>query len=458
MAEVQSNDGLVRWKPDSLKSLLAEVAGLRRHVAELTGDEHDLVRTQARLQTLLHRATDAIIQFDHDRRINGFNPTAEKIFGYPEDAMIGQGGDLLFDLPPQFAGDVPGYLLEYARTTSNQYEQPLIGIRNDGTPIMLEVSVADVTATDAVVFGGLHLAGNGRETEGRACLCLLRDITQRKQLDEELRLHRDHLERLVAEQVREIRLAKEEAEAANRVKSELLAKISHELRTPMHAILSYSEFGLKKFESAPPEKLAQYFSRINSAGSRLLNMIDGLLSLAKAEVGPEVYEMRSGDLHDLIIAIVHEYEVLAEHRGVSLLLDLRLPDPDAVFDQQRMGHVIRNLIANAIKFSPRGGRVQITTEAATVSTAHGSADAVRVLVIDDGDGIRENELDRIFEKFVRGTRHQGDGQGTGLGLAISREVVQAHGGWLAARNMPAGGACFELVFPHDVQKRVCGLS
>ena len=449
MADAKSDATFAERELDSLKSLLAEVAGLRRRVGELTRGGHDLVNAQASLESLLHRVTDAIIRFEPDGTISSFNRTAERIFGYAEGTMIGQTGDCLFNLPPRFAGDVPAYLLDYSRNTLRQYDQPLIGIRNDSTQILLEVSVADVAANAPLLFEDVGRKGNASGEGDRAFLCILRDITERKRIDDELRLHREHLEQLVAEQISEIRAAKEEAEHANRVKSEFLAKISHELRTPMHAILSYSEFGLKKFNTAPPEKLTQYFSRINTAGSRLLDMIDELLDLAKAEAGREVYDMQVNDLHAVITSIAREYEALAELHGVSLILNLRLADARVVMDGRRMEQVIRNLISNAFKFSPQGGRVELTTNATVLRDEDGSVDAVQVMVCDQGDGIPEDELDRVFNKFVQGSRNQDGSKGTGLGLAISREIVQAHRGRITASNAADGGACFELVFPRD---------
>ena len=159
--------------------------------------------------------------------------------------------------------------------------------------------------------------------------------------------------------------------------------------------------------------------------------------------------MQVNDLHAVITSIAREYEALAELHGVSLILNLRLADSRVVIDGRRMEQVIRNLISNAFKFSPQGGRVELTTNATMLRDAGGSVDAVQVMVCDQGDGIPEDELDRVFNKFVQGSRNQDGSKGTGLGLAISREIVQAHRGRITATNATDGGACFELVFPRD---------
>jgi PAS domain S-box-containing protein len=270
------------------EDLRVEVERLRAQVQHLTQYGHGMVTAQTRLQSLLHRATDAIIQFEADGTISSFNSAAERIFGYPEIDLLHQPGDHLFECPPAFDDNIPAFLLHYSQQTENQYRNPLIGIRCDGARLLLEVSVAEIASSDLVLFDDFSGANVTREGAYEAFPCILRDITERKAIDEELRRYRQELETLVDEQVEEIRRSKEEAERANQAKSEFLANMSHELRTPMHAILSYSEFGLKKHASAGPQKILQYFGRINTAGERLLGMINDLLDLAKAESGRAV--------------------------------------------------------------------------------------------------------------------------------------------------------------------------
>ena len=128
---------------------------------------------------------------------------------------------------------------------------------------MLEVSVAEIGSSDLMLFDDFaEEASPEGEKSFEAFLCILHDITDRKAIDAELAHHRNHLEELVEEQTQAIRQAKELAEQASQSKSEFLANMSHELRTPMHAILSYSDFGLKKFSTAKPEKIKQYFDII----------------------------------------------------------------------------------------------------------------------------------------------------------------------------------------------------
>lgn len=442
-----SGDAETMTDSETIAALRAEVADLREQMAHLTLSGHELISTQTRMQSLLHRATDAIIQFESDGTISSFNSAAERIFDYPEIELLHRYGDQLFHLPPQFENNVPAYLLNYMRGTVNQYEMPLIGLKRDGTPVLLEVSVAEIETDDLVLFDDFSQAENNSDGAYEAFLCILRDITERKRIDEELRLHREDLEALVEEQVEEIRRAQEAAERANHAKSEFLASMSHELRTPMHAILSYSDFGLKKAGTAKPEKIGEYFSRINTSGRRLLDMINDLLDLSKAEAGRLSYDFAMADLHAVVEMVMVEFESLSELRRIGVECNELLDDPMLEMDAERIGQVIRNLLSNALKFSPEGGCVAITCLEAAIDGDGGSLPAVLLRVVDQGPGIPEAELESVFDKFVQSSRNDKQSGGTGLGLAISHEIVSAHQGLITAFNNADQGACFEMLLP-----------
>jgi PAS domain S-box-containing protein len=433
---------------DSRQHLLAEIALLRGQVAQLTQAGHELIGTQARMQSLLHRATDAIIQFEKDGTISGFNRAAERTFDYPEIEVLHRGGEHLFELPERFRDNVPGFLLHYMRTTERQYESPLIGIRRNGERIQLEVSVAEISPSDLVLFDDFSQQKLCCEDGFQAFLCILRDITERKQIERELHEHRENLEQLVEEQVHEIRIAKDAAERASQAKSDFLASMSHELRTPMHAILSYSQIGLQKYATADPAKLEQYFGRISTAGNRLLGMINELLDLAKAESGRIVYDLQPADLHQLIEEIACEYEGLAQQRSLHFERTLALADAEIVMDRERIGQVIRNLVGNAFKFSPDNGSVTLATDEVLCEQDGEQRPAVRLRVGDQGHGVPEDELEHIFDRFVQSSGNDVGG-GTGLGLAIARQITLAHGGDLQAANREQGGACFTLILPRN---------
>ena len=246
------------------------------------------------------------------------------------------------------------------------------------------------------------------------------------------------LQQQVKDRTRDLLAAKERAEEASRAKSEFMANMSHELRTPMHAVLSFARFGINKIERVDKDKLAEYFSQIQESGERLLLLLNSLLDLSKLEaqavdlncspiplsevVEPALQEMR---------ALFSEQDIRAEFRSAEEIV--------CEIDADRVGQVVRNLLGNAAKFSPRGGHIGVELRR---TARHGV-----ICVTDEGPGIPDGELESIFDKFAMSTRTNTGAGGTGLGLTISREIVELHGGRLQAANRRRGGARFLASFP-----------
>jgi signal transduction histidine kinase len=278
------------------------------------------------------------------------------------------------------------------------------------------------------------------------------DITQLKQIEAELKRHRDHLQELVGERTRELVLAKEAAEAASRAKSEFLANMSHELRTPMHAILSFTRLGLEKARSPAPaiERIERHLTRVEQSGERLLALLNDLLDLSKLEAGKMRYEMMRVDLLAVAAGVIEECAVLARERGLAFALDARAADARAWCDPHRVAQVVRNLLSNAIKFSPEGGQVRIVCEDAPESGA------LALTVQDEGSGIPEDELEAIFDEFVQSSKTRSGAGGTGLGLSICRQIVHDHGGRIWAGNRAEGGASITFLLPREAPQAAPG--
>ena len=233
------------------------------------------------------------------------------------------------------------------------------------------------------------------------------------------------------------------SEALLRQQSEFLANISHELRTPMHAILSFARLGQDRESAAGNAKSRQYFERIHTSGARLLRLLNDLLDLSKLEAGAMTYERQAHDLHALVRETVAELTPLARTRNVSMSVSPPPPDGVPIFgDQARLGQVLRNLLSNAIKFGPEGSEVRVVMD----DSPQSPQEAWLLTVRDEGEGIPEDELEAVFDKFVQSSKTKSGAGGTGLGLAICREIVGAHGGRIWAANGPRG-AVFSVLLP-----------
>jgi PAS domain S-box-containing protein len=275
----------------------------------------------------------------------------------------------------------------------------------------------------------------------RGVVTAMYDITERVKAEEELRQHRDNLQQLVDERTRELVLAKEAAEQANRAKSEFLTNMSHELRTPMHAILSYARLAIEKLArgDVPMHKLQQYLGRIDQGGARLLKLLNDLLDLSKLEAGKMAYSMAMSDLEDVSRAALTQFEGLARARGITLLLEAPPRDCQAWCDPDRIGQVLANLLSNAIKFSRAGDTVSVQLAAAELARRDDGVPELQISVTDQGVGIPEAELQSVFDKFVQSSNTKSGSGGTGLGLSISRQIVEDHGGRMQVTTNRGGG-------------------
>jgi signal transduction histidine kinase len=274
-------------------------------------------------------------------------------------------------------------------------------------------------------------------------------LTQEQQATEELRRHHERLTQMIEERTHDLLQAKLAAERANLAKSDFLANVSHELRTPLHAVLAFSRMGSEKSPEAPREKLAQYFTHIADSARRLSQLVHDLLDLSALDSGNSQLKAVSADLCALTERVIAESLPLAADRGIELRHETKIETALLVCEPERICQVLRNVIGNAIKYSPAGAAVKLQSrwKYAAGSNEHDLPAAAVIHVIDHGPGIPDSELESIFDGFTQSTATRTGAGGKGLGLAISREIMRLHGGAISARNNPEGGACFIIEFP-----------
>lgn len=253
----------------------------------------------------------------------------------------------------------------------------------------------------------------------------------------------------------ELEQAKREAETANQAKSEFLANISHELRTPMHGILSFSSMGMDGIDK-PKDKLRVYFSRINDCGNRLMLLLNDLLDLSRLEAGAAAIEFRERDLLAVINSIADEQAASLEAHQIALHIAPSNCSSQVCMDAEQVAQVVNNLLGNAIKFSPENSTIELSIEntiigATSESSLAEGVEGVSVSILDRGIGVPQDELASIFNKFEQSRKTRTGAGGTGLGLSICAEIVSAHGGDIWAENRPGGGTIFTFTLPRTQQ-------
>jgi signal transduction histidine kinase len=227
-----------------------------------------------------------------------------------------------------------------------------------------------------------------------------------------------------------------ELDQLERLRRELVANVSHELKTPISALRAHLENLLDGVERPDPETLQVMLAQ----SERLGRLVDQLLDLSRLESGDVPLQREQVSLAPLVAQVLSEIEVARPDRGVALERRLAGDLPPVFADRERIHQVLFNLLDNAVRFTPHGGRVTVSAE------RHNGA--VDVHVADTGPGIAAEHLPRLFERFYRvdPARSQKDG-GTGIGLAIARSVVEAHGGRIWAESIPGAGSVFTFELP-----------
>jgi PAS domain S-box-containing protein len=346
------------------------------------------------------------------------NPAEDAMFGYLAGELVGMPATVQNPFPPaedrRVADAAPAAGAE-RRGWAGEWEN----VRKDGT-----------TFSSRARLSPLDLAGE------RYWVCVQRDITEEKRVDA--------MRREALELQERSRTALEDAyrtvEAASRAKSEFLAVMGHELRTPLNAIGGYAELlemGLRG--PVTPAQLKD-LGRIRQAQEQLVGIIDDVLNFVRIETGRVQYDLRDVKVHPALLSL--ETMIAPQVRASELTYTYVRCDPTVTVhaDREKLDQVLLNLLTNAIKFTPAGGRITVTCET--------RADEVMLFVRDTGIGIAADRLETIFSPFAQvDKRLTRQNNGIGLGLAISRDLALGMGGTLTADSSPGEGSTFVLTLP-----------
>jgi PAS domain S-box-containing protein len=337
----------------------------------------------------------AIVLLDMGANVTGWNPAAEKLFGYTVDEALGCNIDDLVAKSDTLYSEA----VRYSQKALQQKQVHLLArrTRKDGSLVEVEVS-------------GVPIAIDGKQ---EVFLAIYHDVS-------------------------ELQRARQEAEEANRAKSTFLANMSHELRTPLNAILGFTRIVRRKGEDALPEKQLDNLDKVLVSADHLLNLINTVLDISKIEAGRVDVQPTAFNLPPLIDLVVGTSQPLLRE-GVRLKADVPAKLPQVFSDQDKLKQILLNLLSNAAKFTHEG---EITL------SSRFDGERFYIDVNDTGIGVSEDALARIFEDFQQAdsstTREYG---GTGLGLPISRSLARLLGGDLTACSIQGEGSTFTLTLP-----------
>jgi len=425
-------------------------------------------QTEEALHSILYGMPPlGLILVSPDRTIRMCNPTVARIFGYPSHEIVSRKTDFLYrdrrTLP-----DRPREIFE-ALEREGFHVGGATGVRKNGETFPLEIITGTLSGRHGAVLLLRDITDRKRAEDrlrtSREALKklvhkrtnslvstlddLLREIAERKQAQETVHRLNQELERRVKERTRELETAYEDLKQIDRLKDDFLSTVSHEFRTPLTSIMSFSEI-LLNFPDESIETKREFHSIIYSESRRLGRLINDLLDLSKIEAGKMEWRWQQVDPARMVDTALQSVRGILAQKGLRLERDVAPALPLFYGDPDRILRVLINLLSNAVKFTPAGGCVKVRAVREETARSGSPGPHIRFSVEDSGQGIRPEDRERIFERFAQcSPEPAGKPEGTGLGLSICRRIVSAHRGHVWVESVLGQGSVFHVTFPLD---------
>ena len=433
-----AEDYVIKEHMTRLPFAVKEALEQHRMLTEKKAAELLLKESEEKFSSIMENSADAIFLTDRQGKYHYTNKAVTVMLGYTSAEMKSK---TIIDLFPKNKKDEYFEIYKKVLNEGKVFTEIEL-LKKDGNFISTDLN--SVLLSGGLVYG--------------SC----RDITERKQVQKELLIHRDHLEELVHDRTEELRMAKKEADEANGAKSEFLANMSHEIRTPMNAVLGYAELLGFMLEDKTQR---DYLESIKSSGKSLLTLINDILDLSKIEAGKLELQFEFVNSQSFFSEFERIFSLRLSEKGLKFILDISSGTPAGIYiDDARLRQIILNLIGNAVKFTEKGSIIlKVYTEnPQIINYSNGKTEEFIDLIIeitDTGIGISKEMLEDVFNPFV-----QGQGQnikkygGTGLGLAITQRLVQLMNGSIDLDSQLNSGSSFKIKIPEvsylrDFEKR-----
>ncbi len=388
--------------------------GIMVNIEKLKQVEFELKREKEMAHTYLDIAGVMIIAIDKENTVTLANKMACSILEYEENELL---GNKIFMIFPEFCQHEVAFQLGKCKGQRSTYKNE---------QMMFEYPVITHNLDEKVCSWSFTPIVNNNQVEGY--LLAGKDITRRKIAEEALLK------------------AKILAEDANRTKSEFLTNMSHELRTPLNSVIGFSEVILSKDSKNLTDKQIKYLNNVFLSGKHLLTIINSILDLSKIESGDMTLKRSELLFPNLLNSVLKRLENTASSKGINILteIDTRMQFINA--DKDKLEQSLYQIIDNSIKFTQKQGHINIS--------AVRTDNFVKITISDDGIGISNEEMDRIFDPFVQvdsSTRRNYGG--TGIGLALVKRYIEMHEGSIEIESEPGKGTCVKIHLPFKTDPR-----